>query len=45
MDLTRGAVPCTTGTRAATLLDRLWRASPPLTAVGTLMLVVTYTDQ
>ena len=26
--------------RAAALLDRLWRASPPLTAVGALMLVV-----
>ena len=26
--------------RAAALLDRLWRASPPLTAVGLLMLVV-----
>ena len=26
--------------RAAALFDRLWRASPPLTAVGTLMLVV-----
>jgi hypothetical protein len=28
------------GTRAADLFARLWRASPPLTAVGTLMLVV-----
>jgi hypothetical protein len=28
------------GTRAAALLDRLWRASPPLTAVGVLMLIV-----
>ena len=27
-------------TRAETLLDRLWSASPPLTAVGTLMLFV-----
>ena len=26
--------------RAAALLDRLWRASPPLTAVGALMIVV-----
>jgi hypothetical protein len=29
------------GPRAAAVLDRLWRASPPLTAVGALMLVVT----
>lgn len=28
------------GRRAATLLDRLWQASPPLTAVGLLMVVV-----
>ena len=33
-------VPFTAGNRAVALLDRLWRASPPLTAVGTLMLVV-----
>ena len=30
----------TAGARAAALLDRLWRASPPLTAVGLLMVVV-----
>jgi hypothetical protein len=29
-----------TGTRARALLARLWRASPPLTAVGVLMIVV-----
>jgi hypothetical protein len=34
------AVRSAAGTRAAALLDRLWRASPPLTAVGALMLVV-----
>ena len=30
----------TAATRAGVLLERLWRTSPPLTAVGTLMLVV-----
>jgi hypothetical protein len=40
MDSTRHALPFTAGSRAAALLDRLWRTSPPLTAVGTLMLVV-----
>ena len=33
-------VRSTAGGRAADLLDRLWRASPPLTAVGLLMVVV-----
>jgi hypothetical protein len=40
MDSTRPAVPSAAGTRAAALLGRLWRASPPLTAVGLLMIVV-----
>jgi hypothetical protein len=40
MDSTPRAVPAPTSTGVAGLLDRLWRASPPLTAVGTLMLVV-----
>ena len=40
MNSTPRAVQSAAGTRAAALLDRLWRASPPLTAVGTLMLVV-----
>jgi hypothetical protein len=44
MDPTQRAVPTTTGARADALLDRLWRASPPLTAVGTLMLVVAGTS-
>jgi hypothetical protein len=34
------AVASAARARAATLLGRLWRASPPLTAVGMLMLVV-----
>jgi hypothetical protein len=34
------AVRSAAGARAAAVLDRLWRASPPLTAVGVLMLVV-----
>jgi hypothetical protein len=34
------AVRSATVTRAAALLDRLWRASPPLVGVGLLMLVV-----
>jgi len=38
MNSTRQPVPFTAANRAATLLDRLWRASPPLTAVGLLML-------
>ncbi len=40
MDSTERAMQSAARTRAAALLDRLWRASPPLTAVGTLMLVV-----
>ena len=40
MNSTPRAVRSAAGTRAAALLDRLWRASPPLTAVGALMLVV-----
>ena len=34
------AIPPTAKTRAAALLGRMWQASPPLTAVGLLMLVV-----
>ncbi len=41
MDSTQRAVPSTPGPRAAALLGRLWRASPPLVAVGSLMLVVS----
>ena len=41
MNSTRLAVPSGAGARAAALRDHLWRASPPLTAVGALMLVVT----
>jgi hypothetical protein len=40
MDSTPRAVRSAAGARAAALLDPLWRASPPLTAVGALMLVV-----
>jgi len=40
MNSTPRAVRSAAGARAAVLLDRLWRASPPLTAVGALMLVV-----
>lgn len=40
MDSTQRAVRSSAGTRAAALLGDLWRASPPLTAVGLLMLVV-----
>ncbi len=40
MDPLRGATPTTARARAAALLDRLWRASPPLTAVGVLMIAV-----
>jgi hypothetical protein len=40
MHSTPHAVPSTAGPRAATLLGRLSQASPPLTAVGILMLVV-----
>ncbi|HEY7302569.1 MAG TPA: hypothetical protein VH601_00530 [Bryobacteraceae bacterium] len=40
MDSIRHAVPFTASSRAAAVLDRLWHASPPLTAVGALMLVV-----
>jgi hypothetical protein len=39
MDSTPRAVQSPAGARAAARLDRLWRASPPLTAVGALMLV------
>ena len=39
MDTPR-TVPSTAITRALALFARLWRASPPLTAVGTLMLVM-----
>jgi hypothetical protein len=40
MDSTESAVPPAARTRAAAVLGRLWRDSPPLTAVGLLMLVV-----
>ena len=40
MDSTPRAVRSAAGTAAPALLDRLWRASPPLTAVGALMIVV-----
>jgi hypothetical protein len=40
MDSTQFRLPSTATTRIADLVDRLWRASPPLTAVGLLMLVV-----
>lgn len=40
MDFTQRTIPSTTRTRAADFLDSLWRASPPLTVVGLLMLVV-----
>ncbi len=40
MNSTQHAVPFAAGNRAAGLLDRLWHASPPLTGVGTLMLVL-----
>lgn len=40
MDSRSYVVRSTAGARAADLLDRLWRASPPLTAVGLLMVVV-----
>lgn len=39
MDSTQQTDPSPTTSRAASVLDRLWRASPPLAAVGTLMLV------
>lgn len=39
-DSTRRATPSTAVARAAAPLSHLWRTSPPLTAVGTLMLVV-----
>jgi len=38
MKSTPRAVPPAAGTRAGTLFARLWRTSPPLTAVGALML-------
>ena len=40
MDSSERAVNALGRSRAATLLESLWRASPPLTAVGLLMLVV-----
>ena len=40
MDSRSYVVRSPAGARAADLLDRLWRASPPLTAVGLLMVVV-----
>lgn len=40
MNSTQHAVPFYRRSRAAALLGRLWRASPPLTVVGTLMLIV-----
>src|SRR5829696_9077707 len=40
MHPTRHTAPPPSSSRAAALLRRLWRTSPPLTAVGTLMLVV-----
>ncbi len=40
MDSRSYVVRSTAGARAAALLDGLWRASPPLTAVGLLMVVV-----
>lgn len=39
MNSTQRGVPITAGTGPAALLSRVWHASPPLTAVGTLMLV------
>ncbi len=40
MDSTTGAAGSRTGARGPALFDELWQASPPLTAVGALMLVV-----
>src|SRR5688500_1248496 len=40
MDPTQRAAPSTPTARIAPLVGRLWQASPPLTAVGLLMLVV-----
>jgi hypothetical protein len=40
MNPTQDALPFTGGNRAAAMLGRLWSGSPPLTAVGILMLVV-----
>jgi hypothetical protein len=40
MDPTQRNVPSAARARAAALLARLWRGSPPLTAVGILMLIV-----
>jgi hypothetical protein len=39
MNSTPRTIPTAAGTRAAALFGRLWHASPPLTAVGALMLV------
>lgn len=40
MNSTQHAVPFCAADRATSVIDRLWRASPPLTGVGMLMLVV-----
>src|SRR5262245_46000301 len=40
MNSTPRAAPPSVGPRTAALLGRLWHASPPLTAVGLLMLIV-----
>jgi hypothetical protein len=40
MNSTQHAVPFAAANRASGLIDRLWHASPPLTGVGMLMLVV-----
>ena len=40
MNSTQHAVPFSAADRATSVIDRLWRASPPLTGVGMLMLVV-----
>jgi hypothetical protein len=40
MNSTRPVVLYSVGARTAALIDSLWRASPPLTAVGALMIVV-----
>jgi hypothetical protein len=39
MNSTSSAVSLNRGSRVAVLFDRLWHASPPLTAIGTLMLL------
>jgi len=40
MNSTQHAVPFSAADRATSVIDRSWRASPPLTGVGMLMLVV-----